>query len=537
MLHQADGELASIPKALWRKLKRRADLLRSAKGVLSEKQARRIAGQLDTHWVTVYRWHERFVSTQSVTALAPRAVGFPSGHGRLTPEQEGVILAVLKTMAKRRTALRVVDVVAEVGRLCNINRIPCPTRRAIDRRIKRHGINVRRRDARPAAKPATASGTHRVARPLDVVQIDHTKADILVVDNLYREPIGRPYLSVAMDVATRVVLAVIVSFDPPSANTVALCVKLICEPKAEWLRSLGLSMDWPMAGIPRSLHLDNAAEFHSKALRRGCSEFGIELIYRPPGRPHFGGHIERLIGTLMEGLKRLPGATGSSVKERKERKPEKTAQMTLAELERWLVIEIGERYHHAEHRGLEGATPHAVWTAIPPVATPAERTRSLPFAFFPAIERTVRREGVIFNHIRYWHPVFSQWAPLHKRIRLHYDARDLSKLFLRGKKGEFLEVAYADLRRPAISLWELEAARRYLRRLGRATISEERLFKAMAKQQAIITEAGRQTRTARQQRARKEESKKPKSGTAPRIPTSPQETREVVPFGGEIWVK
>ncbi len=55
-----------------------------------------------------------------------------------------------------------------------------------------------------------------------------------------------------------------------------------------------------MRGIPRTLHLDNAAEFKSRALRSGCREYGIELMYRPVGKPHFGGHIERLNKTLME---------------------------------------------------------------------------------------------------------------------------------------------------------------------------------------------------------------------------------------------
>jgi putative transposase len=42
-------------------------------------------------------------------------------------------------------------------------------------------------------------------------------------------------------------------------------------------------MDWPMSGKPRLLYLDNAAEFKSEALRRGCEQHGIRLDYRPPG--------------------------------------------------------------------------------------------------------------------------------------------------------------------------------------------------------------------------------------------------------------
>jgi len=36
--------------------------------------------------------------------------------------------------------------------------------------------------------------------PLAVVQIDHTPVDLIVVDEQYRRPIGRPYLTVAIDV-------------------------------------------------------------------------------------------------------------------------------------------------------------------------------------------------------------------------------------------------------------------------------------------------------------------------------------------------
>lgn len=55
-----------------------------------------------------------------------------------------------------------------------------------------------------------------------------------------------------------------------------------------------------MAGKPRRLYLDNASEFKSEALRRGCEQHGIELSYRPLGRPHYGGIIERIVGTVMQ---------------------------------------------------------------------------------------------------------------------------------------------------------------------------------------------------------------------------------------------
>ena len=106
-------------------------------------------------------------------------------------------------------------------------------------------------------------------RPLDIVQIDHTPMDIVVVDDLYRQPLGKPYLTLATDVATRCILGFVISFVPPGAGTVSLCMTLIVAPKAAWLKQLGVADDWPMAGLPKTLHLDGAAKFKSKALQHG----------------------------------------------------------------------------------------------------------------------------------------------------------------------------------------------------------------------------------------------------------------------------
>jgi putative transposase len=45
-----------------------------------------------------------------------------------------------------------------------------------------------------------------VSHPLESVQIDHTLADIRVVEERDREAIGRPWLTLAIDVLCRAVL-------------------------------------------------------------------------------------------------------------------------------------------------------------------------------------------------------------------------------------------------------------------------------------------------------------------------------------------
>jgi putative transposase len=120
--------------------------------------------------------------------------------------------------------------------------------------------------------------------------MDHTLVDVMVVDEVRRESMGRPWITVAFDIATRVVLGFHLSLHAPSAVSVGLALAMTGLPKEQWLAERSLELDWPMFGLPKALHLDNAAEFHSVALSRGCERYGIGLEYRPPGRPYFGGH-------------------------------------------------------------------------------------------------------------------------------------------------------------------------------------------------------------------------------------------------------
>lgn len=179
---------------------------------------------------------------------------------RSTPASHRISVTDLRVKSgKKAGPLRVIDLVDEVSALCRLQQITCPSRPAIDRRLKRTGaVKVFRRGAAAPgnADPRISPGTFVVKHALDVVQIDHTPMDIIVVDDLYRQPLGKPYLTLATDVATRCVLGFVISFVPPGAGTVSLCLTTIVASKADWLHDMGVVGDWPMSGLPKSLHLD-----------------------------------------------------------------------------------------------------------------------------------------------------------------------------------------------------------------------------------------------------------------------------------------
>lgn len=83
--------------------------------------------------------------------------------------------------------------------------------------------------------------TYRVDNALEVVQIDYTPVDVIVVDEAHRLPIGRPWLTLAIDVATRVVVGFYVSLEAPSSTSVALCLTQSVLPKEPWLKARALA--------------------------------------------------------------------------------------------------------------------------------------------------------------------------------------------------------------------------------------------------------------------------------------------------------
>ena len=192
--------------------------------------------------------------------------------------------------------------------------------------------------------------------PLDLVQMDHTPVDLILVDPIDREPIGRPWLTVAIDVHSRCIAGLHLSLEAPSATSVGLCLTHVAPTRrlARAARGRGV---WPVAGKPPRIGVDNGAEFHSAAFERGCAQHGITIDWRPPGRPHFGGIVERVIGTMMELVHALPGTTFSTVAQRGGYDSDKTACLTLEELERWLAVAITKYYHLRPHEGLDGELP------------------------------------------------------------------------------------------------------------------------------------------------------------------------------------
>jgi putative transposase len=322
--------------------------------------------QLGVGRSVLYDLVRRFRRRPKTSSLLPWKRGRGDNTRFLDKSREDLLTACIKDFYLVPERPSLAALFQELRRRFAENQLPAPNYRTVVRRLneldpryamaKRHGSKA----ARDKFGPVGVSSLHPDA-PLDIVQIDHTRVDVMVVDREHRLSIGRPWLTLAVDIATRTVVGFCISLENPSALSVSLVLSHAVLSKTSWLADRELqNLDWPMSGLPRLIHVDNAREFHSEALVRGCQEYSIALEHRPRRQPHLGGHIERLIGTVMGAVHLLPGTTFSNASEKGSYDSEDRAALTLPELERWLTLQIAGVYHLTLHSAL-GKAPLEPW--------------------------------------------------------------------------------------------------------------------------------------------------------------------------------
>jgi putative transposase len=471
------------------------------------------------------------------SSLLPRSAGTRQGSRRLPDETEAVIAGALRDFYSTRQKPSINRLHKEIRGLCRSRGVRAPSWHAVKARIAtmdpaelaraREGSKAARDRFRPVP------GEYIAEFAFDVVQIDHTLVDVIVVDRQHRWPLQRPWLTLAIDIASRMVAGFYLTLEAPSTVSVALAIQHIVQPKESWLAGLGIDTEWPISGFPDAIHLDNAKEFRSQALRRGAEEHGIELIHRPVATPHYGGHIERLIGTMMGAVHLLPGTTFSDIDERGGYDSAANATMTMDDLERWMALEI-TRYH-ADRHGALGIPPLAAWheaaaRRVRPVRHPHDLADFM-IDFLPSVYRLVRRDGVHLFGIRYWDDVLSIWGGrLDRPLRVSYDPRDLSRIFVRAPDGTRWPIRFADIRRPPITLGEHRRARTALRERGLALVDEQLIFETIEAQRALVDEATLRTRAARQlaeKRDRALGSAASNKSSPPTEPAQPEDDRPI----------
>lgn len=345
---------------------------------------------------------------------------------------------------------------------------------------------------------------NKASHPLAKTEMDHCLVDCIIVDEKTRMPLCRPWVTVIIDLHTRVLVGYYLSIDAPSSFSVAQAITHATFPKDDWLAHLDLEdISYPYYGKLESLAMDNAKEFKAKALKIAATKHAIKLNYRPPGRPWWGGHIERLFGTLAVGyIHFLPGTTMSNVVQKGDYDSEGKACLTFSEFETWFARAIAI-YHNTEHRSIK-QTPHDKWMSAwtdseGRLRQPAIVENKVRFSldFYPEKMRTISRQGIEMYGFRYWSGALSAYVK--KKVAVKYNPLSLRFIWVNPTGERYVRVPFADLTLADLSLQELKAANRQIKSAsevsGKRQVSKREVFRLVEKNREIVEAAKRATKT------------------------------------------
>lgn len=363
---------------------------------------------------SVYRWLSDYTkSGQDLRVLIPgiyRRGG--KQQSRLKPEVDALINVTLADLGSAVEAKSLDYIHREIAvRLTeeNQHRVPeehlaMPSRTTIGRRIKA----VAREDQQ-AQHPA-----HRDAKqyevmnypplPLARVEIDHTRSDLMVIDEKDYLPLGRLTLTYCLDTATRYPLGYYLGFEPPSYLAVMACLYHTILPKANVPERYGTEHDWLAYGIPFTLVVDNGKEFIGRDLDDACHLLGIVLERIPVRTPYFKAAVERMFGTTNTGLLHtLPGTTFVHLGPGGKDNRLKQACISLNELDRMMHLFLLDIYAEDFHRGLAGI-PARQWARVTQAGffprVPASATE-LQILLGRVAYRTIQPYGIELYSLRY----------------------------------------------------------------------------------------------------------------------------------------
>jgi transposase InsO family protein len=262
--------------------------------------------------------------------------------------------------------------------------------------------------------------------PMEVAHVDHTLADVELVDKETSVNHGRPWLSLLIDTCTREILAYDLSFDPPSSAT---CMMLIRE---------CVQLHHRLPGI---IVTDNGKEFHSTYFETLMARYECVLKRRPPAKPRFGSVIERMFGTFgSEFFHNLRGNTQVMKNVREVTKsidPKRLAVWDLETLQQRFEEYCFQIYSNTVHTSL-GITPAEARARG--IASHGERSgRFIPFDeefliyTMPSIPRVTAKvqpsRGVKVNTVYCWCDEMRSEHVENTKIPIRYDPYDAGRVF------------------------------------------------------------------------------------------------------------
>ncbi|MFL7904311.1 hypothetical protein ACJ41P_24490 [Azospirillum argentinense] len=370
--------------------------------------------------------------------------------------------------------------------------ILCPTLRTVQRFIsdvdqytralKRRGKKYADHHFKPVMEGPQAE------RIMEVVEVDHTKVDLIVVDDNTGVELGRPWITVLLDRYSRCVIGFHIGFEPPSILSTVLALRHAMTPKAYVRKQYPeVRSEYPCWGIPDLVLSDNGPEFESGSYKEAALTLGFKVEYAPVDCPEFKGKVERFFRTANENVAhRVPGTSNPRIKSRADAKaagePSMPFNIFVARFHRWLV----DVYHLSLHDGID-EVPLNLWKQSSARMAPRQPHSVEDLAVLcltdlaPLTRKGIRWRGLCWNgpaikDIRVL-PTFKSGD----KVRFRIDPLNVHTVHvIHPVTGEALPVGPADAKfRDGVTLFQWERARKLAKARAQGAVNNATIIEAL----------------------------------------------------------
>jgi putative transposase len=467
------------------------------------------------NWRTVARWRKKYIdSNGDIASLADKNHKMGNRTKRITGDDKFFDKALERFLnAKRPTVATAYKYYKDLIVIENENivegKIPIISYTAFNKRIKAippYAVAVARHGKFKADQWFAYCAAHvPPTRILERVEIDHTPLDLILLDDELLIPIGRPYLTLLIDVFSGCVLGFHLSYKSPSYVSAAKAITHAIKPKKLDAMSIQLQNNWPCFGKFENLVVDNGAEFWSKNLEYACQSAGINIQYNPVRKPWLKPVVERFFKVINQYLiPEFPGKTFSNILEKEEYKPEKDAIIRFStfveEFQRWIVD-----VYHQDSDSRETHIPINKWQqgydVYPPLAMSEEEEARFTMLMRISDSRTLGKNGIKFEELMYDSTALADYRKHYPQTKetvkklIKVDPDDISKIYVYLEELEsYLEVPCTDPTgyTDGLSIYE----HKIIKKINRETIRESKNSLGLAKARMAIHERVKQEQEA-----------------------------------------
>ena len=452
-------------------------------------------------WRTVVRWRKRYIeSNGDIASLINKQHKKGNREKRIHGDEKFFEEALERFLDAKRPSVTTAhkyykDLILIENETIIEGKIPIISYNAFNKRIKSlppYPTAVARHGKFMADQWFAYCSSHiPPTRILERVEIDHTPLDLILLDDELLIPLGRPYLTLLVDVFSGCVLGFHLSYKAPSYVSAAKAIVHAIKPKSFEHMDITLQNDWPCFGNIENLVVDNGAEFWSKNLEHACHEAGINIQYNAVRKPWLKPFIERFFGEINQSLLiDIPGKTFSNILEKEDYKPEKDAIMRFStfveEFQRWIVD-----IYHQDSNSRETRIPIQRWQqgfeVYPPLTMSADDEERFNVLMYISDERTLTRNGFKFEELMYDSTALADYRKRYPQTKntvkklIKVDPDDISKIhvYLEELDG-YLEVPCTDASGYAKgrSLYEHKRIKKIAREITRDSKDDLSLAKA-----------------------------------------------------------